>query len=68
MRFRRIFVLAVAVVGALFASAAFAQENADANQPQTEVKDFFYYDKTIKLESALIAEVTFWALKRERSL
>ena len=41
MRFRRIFVLA-AVVAACFSSAAFAQENADANQPQAEVKTFGY--------------------------
>ena len=68
MKHCRILALAAAVAGALFASAVFAQENADANQSQAEVKDFFYYDKTIKLESALIAEVTFWVLKRERSL
>ena len=42
MRFRRIFVLIAAVAGALFASAVFAQENADANQSQAEVKTHGY--------------------------
>ena len=42
MRFRRIFVLAAAVAGTLFASTALAQENADAEQPQAEVKTHGY--------------------------
>lgn len=38
MKFNRTLAFAAAVAGMVFASAAFAQENADANQAQTEVK------------------------------
>ena len=41
MKYYRILALAAAVA-AVFATAAFAQENADANQPQAEVKTHGY--------------------------
>ena len=47
MRFRRTFVHITAVAGVVFVSAAFAQENADANQPQAEVKTHGYWNPVL---------------------